>query len=42
MAARFDTEHQDIRIVLNTTKEDLEAAPAFRLARRAKRRERQA
>ena len=29
MAARFDTEHQDIRIVLNTTKEDLEAAPAF-------------
>ena len=29
MAARFDTEHQDIRIVLNTTKEDLEAAPTF-------------
>jgi putative membrane protein len=29
MAARFDTEHQDIRIVLNTTKEELEAAPAF-------------
>ncbi len=29
LAARFDTEHQDIRIVLNTTKEDLEAAPAF-------------
>jgi putative membrane protein len=29
VAARFDTEHQDIRIVLNTTKEDLEAAPAF-------------
>ena len=29
MAARFDTEHQDIRIVLNTTKEDLETAPAF-------------
>ena len=29
MAARFDTEHQDIRIMLNTTKEDLEAAPAF-------------
>jgi putative membrane protein len=28
-AARFDTEHQDIRIVLNTTKEDLEAAPTF-------------
>ena len=27
--ARFDTEHSDIRIVLNTTKEDLEAAPAF-------------
>ena len=29
VAARFDTEHEDIRIVLNTTKEDLEAAPAF-------------
>lgn len=29
MAARFDTEHQDIRIVLNTTKEDLASAPAF-------------
>ena len=29
VAARFDTEHQEIRIVLNTTKEDLEAAPAF-------------
>jgi putative membrane protein len=29
VAARFDTEHTDIRIVLNTTKEDLEAAPAF-------------
>ena len=29
VAARFDTEHQNIRIVLNTTKEDLEAAPAF-------------
>lgn len=29
VAARFDTEHQDIRIVLNTTKEDLEAAPTF-------------
>ncbi len=28
-AARFDTEHADIRIVLNTTKEDLEAAPSF-------------
>lgn len=27
--ARFDTEHSDIRIVLNTTKDDLEAAPAF-------------
>ncbi len=27
--ARFDTEHSDIRIVLNTTKQDLEAAPAF-------------
>ena len=26
---RVDTEHSDIRIVLNTTKEDLEAAPAF-------------
>jgi hypothetical protein len=29
LAARFDTEHEDIRIVLNTTKEDLEAAPTF-------------
>jgi putative membrane protein len=29
MAARFDTEHQDIRIVLDTSKDDLEAAPAF-------------
>jgi putative membrane protein len=29
VAARFDTEHQDIRIVLNTTKDDLEAAPTF-------------
>ena len=29
VAARFDTEHQDISIVLNTTKEDLEAAPTF-------------
>lgn len=28
-AARSDTEHEDIRIVLNTTKEDLEAAPEF-------------
>jgi putative membrane protein len=28
-AARFDTEHADMRIVLNTTKEDLEAAPSF-------------
>ena len=27
--ARFDTEHSDIRIVLNTTKEDLKSAPAF-------------
>ena len=29
MAARFDSEHADIHIVLNTTKEDLEAAPTF-------------
>ena len=29
MAARFDTEHANMHIVLNTTKEDLEAAPAF-------------
>jgi hypothetical protein len=29
MAARFDSEHGDIHIVLNTTKEDLEAAPTF-------------
>jgi len=28
-AARFDSEHADMHIVLNTTKEDLEAAPAF-------------
>ena len=29
MAARFDSEHANMHIVLNTTKEDLEAAPAF-------------
>lgn len=29
MAARFDSEHADMHIVLKTTKEDLEAAPAF-------------
>jgi len=29
IAARFDSEHEDIHIVLNTTKEDLEAAPTF-------------
>jgi putative membrane protein len=28
-AARFDSEHENIHIVLNTTKDDLEAAPAF-------------
>jgi putative membrane protein len=27
--ARFDSEHEDMHIVLNTTKEDLEAAPEF-------------
>jgi putative membrane protein len=27
--ARFDSEHDDMHIVLNTTKEDLEAAPEF-------------
>jgi hypothetical protein len=27
--ARFDSEHSDMHIVLNTTKEDLEAAPEF-------------
>jgi putative membrane protein len=27
--ARFDSEHDDMHIVLNTTKEDLEAAPRF-------------
>ena len=27
--ARFDTEHENMHIVLNTTKEDLEAAPEF-------------
>jgi hypothetical protein len=27
--ARFDSEHVDMHIVLNTTKEDLEAAPEF-------------
>lgn len=29
MAARFDSEHENMHIVLNTTKEDLEAAPTF-------------
>ena len=29
MAARFDSEHADMHIVLKTTKEDLEAAPTF-------------
>ena len=29
MAARFDSEHEYMHIILNTTKEDLEAAPAF-------------
>jgi putative membrane protein len=29
--ARFDSEHADMHIVLNTTKEDLEAAPEFAL-----------
>lgn len=29
MAARFDSEHENMHIVLNTTKEDLEDAPAF-------------
>lgn len=28
-AARFDSEHEDMHVVLNTTKEDLESAPAF-------------
>jgi putative membrane protein len=28
-AARFDSEHKNMHIVLNTTKEDLEAAPSF-------------
>ena len=28
-AARFDSEHEDMHVVLNTTKDDLEAAPAF-------------
>jgi hypothetical protein len=28
-AARFDSEHANMHIVLNTTKEDLETAPAF-------------
>ena len=41
MAARFDTEHQDIRIMLNTTKEDLEAAPAFAWLDEQKLRQRQ-
>jgi putative membrane protein len=29
VGARFDTEHENMHIVLNTTKEDLEAAPEF-------------
>jgi putative membrane protein len=29
MAARFDSEHENMHIVLKTTKEDLEAAPTF-------------
>ena len=29
ISARFDSEHSNMHIVLNTTKEDLEAAPAF-------------
>ena len=28
-SARFDSEHDDMHIVLNTSKEDLEAAPMF-------------